>query len=421
MLLACFYCWLTIGTTSDAELLANSASSSLPIIQAHVPIVSVYVLGPWMLLLLYIYLQLHLQRLWERLADLPAVFPDGRSLGKRAHPWLVTGLVYSYNRYLRIRRPPLSRLQATVTVWVTWWLVPATILFFWLRYLRRHDGIGTALHVVVITGAVSAAILLYRLAAATLEGKRGPPQSIKQILASRSTYTHGLWIGALAAALTVFSWGAIRGVPPDFESMVEGGSLIEADVSSWDARRWVPRLLRQLGYNTFANLREAEVSSRLSNWKGAAADEAHAVKRGFLRAADIRFADATRAFVVGADITRANLQGIYFYSAVLRHADLTWADLREAFIYEADLRHAILRNADLRAADLSRSNLAGANLQNARLEGTNFEDAILTKTDLSSADLSAAKGLTLRQLEAAVVDAQTRLPIGLVSIKQARD
>jgi uncharacterized protein YjbI with pentapeptide repeats len=75
----------------------------------------------------------------------------------------------------------------------------------------------------------------------------------------------------------------------------------------------------------------------------------------------------------------------------------------------------------LRAADLSRSNLAGANLQNARLEGTNFEDAILTKTDLSSADLSAAKGLTLRQLEAAVVDAQTRLPIGLVSIKQARD
>ena len=55
------------------------------------------------------------------------------------------------------------------------------------------------------------------------------------------------------------------------------------------------------------------------------------VKRGQLRGADIRFADATRVFLVGADMTRANLQGIYFYNAALRHADLMWADLREAF------------------------------------------------------------------------------------------
>ncbi len=419
-LLACFYGWLTIGTTTDAELLSNSASSSLPIIKADVPIVGVYILGPLVLLLLYIYLHLHLQRLWERLADLPAVFPDGRSLGKRAYPWLLTGLVYSYNPFLSNRRPPLSRLQATITVWVTWWLLPATILIFWLRYLRRHDWIGTSLHIVVVTVTVSAAILLYRLATATLAGRREAPLSIKQTLASGRSYRRAVWMSALAAAFTAFSWGAIRGIPPDFESMVDGGSLIGADVSPWDARRWVPRLLRQTGYNTFANLREVEISSRLSNWKGAGADEIHMVKRGQLRGADIRFADATRVFLVGADMTRANLQGIYFYNAALRHADLMWADLREAFLYEADLQHANLRNADLRAADLSRSNLAGASLKGARLDGTNFEEAVLTKTDLSGANLSAAKGLTLRQLEAAVVDAQTQLPNDLVNTKQAK-
>jgi uncharacterized protein YjbI with pentapeptide repeats len=363
-------------------------------------------------------LHLHLQRLWERLAELPAVFPDGRSLGKRAYPWLLTGLVYSYNPHLRKRRPPLAFLQSVVSVSVTWWLLPATIVCFWLRYLRRHDWTGTMLHVAVITAAVSAAILLYGLAKATLAGTRTAPLPLNQWLGRGKSWARLLWIAVLAAVFSVLSWGAIRGIPPDFTSTLEGGSIIEADVLSWDARRWVPRLLRQVSYNTFANLREAEVSVRLPSWQGAGPDEIHTVKRGSLRAADLRFADATRAFLVGADIARANLQGIYLYNAALRHADLTWADLREAFLYEADLQHANLRGSDLRAADLSRSNLAGANLQGAQLEATNFDAAILTKTDLRGTNLSGAQGLTMRQLETALTDNQTRLPIDLVEIKK---
>jgi uncharacterized protein YjbI with pentapeptide repeats len=59
-------------------------------------------------------------------------------------------------------------------------------------------------------------------------------------------------------------------------------------------------------------------------------------------------------------------------------------------------------------------------LKGARLDGTNFEEAVLTNADLSGANLSAAKGLTMRQLEAAVVDAQTQLPNDLINIKQAK-
>ncbi|HEY2920910.1 MAG TPA: pentapeptide repeat-containing protein, partial [Candidatus Binatia bacterium] len=149
-LLACVYGWLTIASTTDVLLLTNSSSSPLPIIGASIPIVSFFVVGPLMLFLLYIYLHLHLQRLWERLADLPAVFPDGRSLGKRAYPWLLTGLVYSFNPYLKDRRPPLSQLQAGVSLLVAWWLMPLTITLFWGRYLRRHDWTGTTLHIVVL-------------------------------------------------------------------------------------------------------------------------------------------------------------------------------------------------------------------------------------------------------------------------------
>src|SRR5262245_19293778 len=209
-LLACVYGWLTIASTTDVLLLTNSASSPLPIIGASIPIVSFYVVGPLILLLLYIYLHLHLQRLWERLAELPAVFPDGRSLGKRAYPWLLTGLVYSYNSYLKERRPPLSRLQAATSLLVGWWLMPITIVLFWARYLRRHDWIGTSLHIVVLVAAIAAGVMLYRLAASTLRGRRKIPVSLIDLFAARALYVRALWIALLAIVIATLYFGVIE-------------------------------------------------------------------------------------------------------------------------------------------------------------------------------------------------------------------
>lgn len=42
MMLGCIYSLLTIATTTDVRLLTNSASSSLPVIQAEIPIVGFY-------------------------------------------------------------------------------------------------------------------------------------------------------------------------------------------------------------------------------------------------------------------------------------------------------------------------------------------------------------------------------------------
>jgi uncharacterized protein YjbI with pentapeptide repeats len=419
-LLACVYSWLTIASTTDVLLLTNSSSSPLPIIGAAIPIVSFFVVGPLMLFLLYIYQHLHLQRLWERLADLPAVFPDGRSLGKRAYPWLLTGLVYSFNPYLKGRRPPLSRLQAGVSLLVAWWLMPLTITLFWGRYLRRHDWTGTTLHIVVLVGAIAAGILLYQLAATTLRGQRKNPASFMATLMTATMYKRLLWILALAVVVYIFSFGIIEGVPPDFEPVDGDQSLIHANLSASDPRKWVPRLFQATGYKPFADLREADVSTRLPNWKGQEEDELNLVKRGRLRGSNIRFADASRAFLVGADLNRANLQGIYLYQANMRRADLAWADLKEAFAYEADFQGTILQNADLRAVDFTGSNLSGANLKGARLDGANFENVNLNKTNLGGTSLTAVKGLTAKQIEAAVIDETTELPENLKASLRAK-
>jgi hypothetical protein len=105
MLGGCLYSWLTIGTTKDAALLTNSASSPLPIIGTALPIVGFYLVAPVVLLGLYFYFHWHVQRLWETLADLPAVFPDARSLDKKADPWMLNGLVSDHFRRLRRERP----------------------------------------------------------------------------------------------------------------------------------------------------------------------------------------------------------------------------------------------------------------------------------------------------------------------------
>jgi uncharacterized protein YjbI with pentapeptide repeats len=410
MLLSCVYGWLTIASTSDVLLLTNSASSTLPIIGASIPIVSFYVVGPLILLLLYVYLHIHLQRLWERLADLPAVFPDGRSLGKRAYPWLLSGLVYSYNSYLKNRRPPLSHLQSAVSIGIAWWLAPLTIAMFWLRYLRRHEWIGTTLHIVVLVGAIAAGVILYRLAVSTLRGEPRNRAPGKNLFFQTATYIRALWIAALAGGIYILSLGAIEGVPPEYEVNEGEQSLIQADVTATDLRRWVPQLLQIFGNKSFADLREVDVSAKLPNWKGQEDDEINGVKRGRLRGANLRFADATRAFLVGADLSRANLQGIYLFQANLRRADLTWADLKESFAYEADLQGANLQNADLRGVDFSGASLGGANLKGARLDHAILENCNLNKANLSGTTLTAVKGLTSTQIATAVTDEATQLP-----------
>jgi len=89
MLAACLYSWLTIATTTDANLVTNRTSSPLPVIQTSIPIVAFYAVTPLLLLGVYLYFHFYLQKLWEELGTLPAIFSDGRPLETKADPWLL--------------------------------------------------------------------------------------------------------------------------------------------------------------------------------------------------------------------------------------------------------------------------------------------------------------------------------------------
>ena len=110
MVLGCIYTWLTVASTSDANLITNSTVSPLPIIGNKIDIAGFYFVAPIILVCVYCYLHIYLQRLWERLAILPAFFPDGQPLDQKILPWFPTGLLYKHFVHLSKNAPPLARL-----------------------------------------------------------------------------------------------------------------------------------------------------------------------------------------------------------------------------------------------------------------------------------------------------------------------
>jgi uncharacterized protein YjbI with pentapeptide repeats len=420
MLAACLYSWLTIATTTDVNLITNRASSPLPIIRTSIPIVGFYVVAPLLLLCVYFYFHFYLQKLWEELGSLPAIFPDGRPLHAKSDPWLLNDLVRAHLAKLKPNRPFMSYFQQAISMVLAWWLVPVTLFLFWGRYLPRHDFRWTTLQVALLAVSIMAAVFLYRLAAATLRGAERVSFTCKGALKDPRAYAA---IGTFAVAGIAFmlvSVGAIRGVPPP------AGQSPWWSTEPWQPRLgkgpsgrwgWVPRAMELVRYSPFANLRDADVSIKPTNWTGNDEKKLDLVKGAELAGADLRYADAAGAFLAKANfepaggisdtrieganlgysdlrqarLVRAHLNAARLVFAHLNGAHLNGAYLIGAYLGWAHLDHAELDGADLTGADLVGADLTGVDLGGAHLTKAKLTGAHLNNSKLGSADLSLAR------------------------------
>lgn len=470
---ACLYSCLTIATTTHAGLVIGTDDLTLPVIGAPIPTTEFYLAAPIMLLMMYVYFHLYLERLWVGLASLPAVFPDGKSLDEKAYPWICNAVARAHFRRLAPRRGMMTRLEYFVTVALGWFVVPATLAYFWLDYLPMHHWPVTGAHLALMGAAVLFGIYSYHVAVRTLRGEA--------VDTDRA--------GKGATRTTMGFWTILAGVFVVMILMTKGvhDRTFPDDPSSGT---WSERLLRsRLGAWTFLDIRGVDISARPPNWTGASDAELALVKGADLQGADLRHMSAEGAFFVkarlrGADLRGARLALAEFRQAVftvrrdsarggfaaeaasgeqerreidclrgrdaasLRGADIWRADLREAELCGvdlagailvqaklsgADLRRADLEKADLggadllpvfsdkfgtRATDLSMANLAGANLRDAKLvqavlAGADLRGAILRNADLRQADLSKARNLRVDQVREACIDGKTMLPPGM--------
>lgn len=368
MLAACIYAILTIASTTDSALLTNSASSPLPIVQTVIPIVGFYIVAPLLIVALYIYFHLSLQRLWEQLADQPAVLPDGKTLDKCVYPWLLNGLVQSYFHRLGKQRPSLSRLQAGLSFALAWWFVPVTLILFWARYLPRLDWNVTLLHILLITVCCCSAVAFHRLTSITLRGLPREPLSWKQPWNNKGMLAIWLLGPIIAGALIFISLGIVaRPIwpPCSIERKKFGRSVREAKLN-------LSQQFFSMFRFPFAELTESDLSTKPANWSGKTSDDLTLVKGATLRERNLSYSEATRAFLINADLRLAKMV----------EANLNEADLRNAVLLQADLRNSCLANSDLsganlEGADLTGATVEGANLFGANLSNTKFEESVL--------------------------------------------
>jgi uncharacterized protein YjbI with pentapeptide repeats len=414
LLAACVYSWLVIGTTKDVQLIVNTATSPLPIINTAIPIAGFYVVGAAVLAAVYCYLHFYLQRLWRTLATLPAIFPDGVALDDKSDPWLLTNLVRLEFERLRPNAPPLVWLENWLAVFLAWWLVPLTLLALWARYLPRHELNGLLLLAFLTAGATYFGRHTFRLARATLRQrpsrlKVGRPHSLlNRILpVLRGLGRVIAWFLLPLSVVIAFSLSSFVQSPRNSQGEVVAFSLREPMRSLREVDKSVTGLLNFIGIRTYADLREIEVAQKPEGWDG---KDWSKVKRVDLRGRNLAFADAESAFLAnaylrdadltsarlfGAELQGANLNGAELQGADLGGAQLQGADLLDAQLQDAYLRDARLAGADLSCAqlqgtDLREARLAGADLSCAQLQGANLRDAGLQGADLSYAHLQGA-------------------------------
>ena len=394
MLTASAICSLLITFTSDLRLVLNTSVIPLPHLGNVLPMVGFYLGGPILLFGAYLRFHFVLLRLWSSMAALPATFQDGRTLEKDG-PWYLMGMVRRHFRWTRDGRTSFALLETVVSTALAYWIVPATLFLFWLRYLVLQDFRGTLLQAVLFTLSMATATCVPTIVARVL--RPGDPLRPD----SKNLFRMGFRAARAAllagCALLVLSIGVIRGLPADRDAAPER--------SQASVLRWAAQAFQSVGYRPYADLTETNLSPlpARGNWSE---EGLAAVQGAHLNQVDLRFARAYRAFLVNARLWRGNLEGAYLSEADLRGANLREVILRDAILDRAQIGHATLvsvdaRNANLAAADLRGADLSYANFENAKLSnaklpgaslyGANLRNAQMLRADLSRTDLRDTK------------------------------
>ena len=349
------------------------------------------------------------------MATLPAIFEDGKPLDERAYPWILNGLVRRHFEKLKVRRTFLDKFEEIISIILAWWVVPLTLLWFWLRYIPRHDWIGTYLHIGLITISMAAGLFFHSVYTSTLRGNGRLPFNLLNCWRDKRAYKRlGVVISLLL--LIMLSYGSINGTRD---------VLYPQPWYKW-RMSFVPRLFSLIRYDVFANLVEEDISTKPDNyWLMDSFTRDSAIIGAQLANADLRYADAHSSFLAYADLRNTNLKGIYMDAANLMGAKLDNAILDDAYLSSAILQNSRFINSSLQRTNFIGADLCGVYFFNSQLYRADFNGADLTGAVfriaslngasligaiLKGADLRTASGLKQTELDETCGDSLTKLP-----------
>lgn len=391
--------WLLIGKTNDAQIISDSAV--LPFLHsraaaAALPTAEAYLIIPVVLFVLYLLFHFHLQRIWEAVQELPAIFPDGHVLGED-EPGIIVGLLRTHFRWMNAEASSTGLIERGVSLLLAYGVVPVTLLLFWARYLTRQEIHGTILQAALSAGAFGVSIYAITKVGRPQERWEIDNRRARKLAAQIRAVNPFSVAGVLCAFLLVISTGTVFGVPHDRARAPQ--------YSAFSIRRWAPTVFASLGYDPYADLTEKQLSLAPRGWNGQD-EQVSSVDGARLNGAKLRYAQAYGVFLVNAHMLHSNLQGAFLSRADLRSADLGESSLRFALLDQAHMQGANLDRSILDGADLRRADLRGANLSHSTLQNADLEDALLAGASLYGARL---EGSTLNRADLQKADAREAL------------
>ncbi|HEY6464397.1 MAG TPA: pentapeptide repeat-containing protein [Candidatus Acidoferrales bacterium] len=374
---------LAIWKTKDIQLVTDSAI--LPFLHsvkaaAAMPTAEIFLIAPVVLFLLYLAFLQQVQRMWGAALELPAVFPDGTSLGGK-ESGIILGLLRAHFRWMAQEAPSARTIETTTSLLLAYWTVPIVLFLFWARYLTLQEIHGTVLH--GLLASIAAGIAVH----ATF--KVGRPQekwALQKTVATRFAEKlrqskPPVLVGVLLALTTFVSFGTISGVPHSVSRAPQYGPA--------NIRRWAPTVLWAFGYDPYADLTEAQISTPPAHWNWSD-DTVSSVRGVRLNDPKFRYAQAYGAFLANSHLWHADFRGAYLSNADFRVADLTQSNFQSALMDSARLNHANLDRSNLQNAHLARSDFRDANLSYATLNNTFTMDARFDGASLYDALLSGS-------------------------------
>jgi len=163
------YIGITLLAVQDADFFVPSRQTELPFVGISIPTFSFFIFAPPLAAALYIYLHIHLLKLWDAVADAPETV-DGQPLGESLHPWIANDFALWLKGDAALRPRPLHVIGLVATATLVWIVPPLVIFGFWLRSSPAHQplltlGIAGSFLLAAYAGASSlrAARLRFRL------------------------------------------------------------------------------------------------------------------------------------------------------------------------------------------------------------------------------------------------------------------
>jgi hypothetical protein len=299
------YCAISVTGTADRQVVLNS-TVQLPVLNSTVSLETFFLLAPIFSLLVFVYLQLYLQRIKGLIHQLRAVYRPVEP--RRLYPWALT-----------IAEDPepgsIGKLQGAITDLSLWWLLPLVLLVFAVWSVRKHS-----LWLSYCVGSYPIAALPIVLFFWTRYERREGQRSLRRGMWMLAVVTLLADLAILLYLIPVANYGQLRF--PARDQVVSGGLH----------SRWA-RLLRSwtcvdLSYQVLITEQKNEY-----------------------------------------DTYWVNLEGAHLEGANLDHAILKLANLRSAHLEGSNLFDTTLRTAMLEGADFKEVNMVGADLSYAKLVG----------------------------------------------------